>query len=251
MSGPTQVFIVCSPRAHTGKTLVARLIAEFYQSIHRPPACFDLEQIDPALTEFLPLATERAAIGETRGQVALFDRLVVADQKPKIVDLSPHALEKFFTVAYDIGFDHEARERGVSAVVMYVAGEQPLVQTTYGILRDKLPGLIFVPVYNDAVARSPELRKLFPANPNSPTPIEIPQLSSSLRRIIDQRPFSFLEFLKDPPLRMARSTRAEMESFVRRVFRQLHEMELSLLMSQLNQSLEAQLNAAAKRAGGK
>jgi hypothetical protein len=251
MSGPTQVFIVCSPRPHTGKTLVARLIAEFYHSIHRPPVCFDLEQIDPALTEFLPLATERAAIGETRGQVALFDKLVLADERPKIIDLSPHALEKFFTVAYDIGFDHEARAHGVSAVVMYVAGQQPLVQETYRILREKLPSLIFVPVHNDAVARGPELRKQFPANANSPPPIEIPQLSSSLRRIMDQRPFSFVQFLKDPPIRVSRSLREEMDAFVRRVFRQLHEMELSLLMNQLNHSLEAQLKPAPKKTGTK
>lgn len=237
MSGPTNVFIVCSPRPHTGKTLVARLLAEYCYSEQRSPSCFDLDPINPTLSGYLPSDTTRSSLTDTRGQVALFDKLVADDERPKIIDLSPLALEKFFTVAYDIGFAQGARDRGVSTVVMYIADEVPITLTTYNILREKLPAMTFVPVHNDGIARGAALRRLFPANPGGPTTLQIPQLSSAARQIIDQKGFSLVQFVKSPPIRVGRKLREEIETFARRLFRQLREAELALLINQLDHTL--------------
>jgi len=234
MSGSTHVFIVCSPRPRVGKTLVARLIAEFYRVSERPVAGFDLEPFEPAFVEFLPGLVQRISLNDTRGQMALFDRLVMDDDTAKVIDLGHLALEKFFTVASQIGLGHEVRRRGISAMVAYVADQANATLNTYSVLRARFPELGFVPVYNDGIARGIELRRHFPASAGGVAPLGIPQLSPSLRSYVDSRPFSFVDRRRMLP---TDGMREELDGFTKRVFRQLREMELTLLMSNLKSSL--------------
>lgn len=240
MSGSSHVFVVCSARPRVGKTLVARLIADFYRSNARQMTAYDLEPFEPTLIEFLPGIATHISLANTRGQVALFDRLIENDGTAKIIDLGHLALDKFFTIAFDIDFAAEARRRGISAMVMYVADQTTIGLKTYSILRDKLPDFGFVPVYNDAVARGTEFRKQFPARAGGLAPLHIPQMSSSLRTIVDRRPFSFAEVLTRPPEDLYPNQREELDAFVKRVFRELRECELTLLMNNLNSSLARQ-----------
>ena len=108
MSRPTHVCIIASPRPRTGRTTLARALTEFYR-LDGPVTAFDLDAMDAALEQFLPECTVRADIGETQSQVALFDQLIVADETPKVVDVSAHAFEPFFNVMAEIDFAGEAR----------------------------------------------------------------------------------------------------------------------------------------------
>jgi hypothetical protein len=245
MSGSTHVFIVCSPRPRTGKTLLARLTAEFYlsnakavgQSEAKPVVGYDLSPYEPGLSEFIPTISTQSSLEDTRGQIALFDELIVDDDKTKVIDLSHMVLEKFFTIAYDIGFAEEARERGISAVVAYVADPSPISVRTYAILREKFPALKFLPVFNESVSRGLEIRRRFRTTAEIPLPLNVPQMSSALRAQVDHRPFSFREFRAAPPTFTADHLRDETATFMNRVFRQLRETELSLLMHKLSNSL--------------
>ena len=245
MSGSSNVFIICSPRPRTGKTLLARLVAEFYQSNARPigqtegkPIVgYDLSPYEPGLSAFLPGITTQSSLEDTRGQIALFDQLVLDDDKTKVVDLSHMVLEKFFTLAYDIGFDEEAQARGISAVVLYIADHSPIAVQTYAILREKFPLLTFMPVFNDAVVRGSEIRRQFQPTAGAPVPLHVPQMSSNLRIQVDRRPFSFREFRATPPTFTPEHLQEEMANFMKRVFRQLREAELSQLMFKLTSRL--------------
>ena len=237
MAGPAHVFIVCSPRARVGKTLVARLICEFYRASGRPVEAFDLEPFEPGLSEFLPRLATRVSLANTRGEMALFDRLVADDDAGKVVDLGHLALEKFFSVAADIDLATETRRRGISTLVMYIADQTTTTLNTYRILRERFPALVFVPVYNDAFARGPELRRLFPAPAGGFVPLLVPQLSTALRSVIDRRPFSFESARRKPPPQLTPPLREELDAFVKRMFRELREVELALLMDRLKTSL--------------
>ena len=245
MSGSSHVFIIVSPRPRTGKTLLARLVAEYYQSNARaigqtearPIVGYDLSPYEPGLSAFLPNITTQSTLEDTRGQIALFDQLVLDDDKTKVVDLSHMVLEKFFTLAYDIGFAEEAAARGMSAVVMYIADHSPIAVDTYRILRERFPALTFMPVFNDAIVRGPDIRRQFQPSAGAPVPLQIPQLSSTLRVQVDRRPFSFREFRATPPTFTPEHQREEMANFLKRVFRQLREAELANLMFKLTSSL--------------
>ena len=95
MDPRTPVFIVCSPLPHVGKTLIARLLAEYLQADERPFAVFDVNPDDFALAQQLPDHTTIAHIDDTKGQMALFDQLIIADVTSKVIDVSYRMFDHF------------------------------------------------------------------------------------------------------------------------------------------------------------
>ena len=83
MARRTPVFIACSPRPRVGKTLLARLLTEFYRAEGRPVAAFDVNPNEFMLVDYLPRYTAVASIGDTLGQMALFDELITPDEPPR------------------------------------------------------------------------------------------------------------------------------------------------------------------------
>ena len=90
----TPLYVICSPCRRVGKTLVSRLVAEFYVVNDRPVAAFDLADEGPQLADYLPGITTIADIGDTRGQMAFFDRLIADDVGARIVDLSHRVFKR-------------------------------------------------------------------------------------------------------------------------------------------------------------
>ena len=117
----TPVYIVCSPRPLVGKTLLARLLAEFLLLKDGSVSAFDINLKEPSLLEYLPRLTETADIMDTFGKMQLMDRLIVHDGVPKVVDLGFHAFDEFFKMTHQIGFLKEAVRREVAPIVLFVA----------------------------------------------------------------------------------------------------------------------------------
>ena len=239
MSRPTHVYIVASPRPRTGKTLLARTLIEFFRTDGRPVGAFDLDTLDGTLARFLPSFTVRADITDTRGQVALFDELIIANEKPKVVDVSAHAYEPFFKVIEQIGFATEAPLQSVDPVILFATGADAQSAKAYARLRERFPGFTLTPVYNDGIVRGASLRNDFPTTSATALPLRLPMLSPSLRAIIDAPPFSFSEFRRSPPTDMRDLLRDELNSWLKRVYLQFREMELRLLLSNLRGSLKS------------
>lgn len=237
MSRPTHVYIVVSPRPRVGKTLMARVFTEFYRSEARPVAAFDLDANDTALTEFLPGFAVGAQIADTRGQMALFDRLIVADEKPKVLDIGTSSFEPFVRVMTEIDFVPEARRRSVEPVFMFVASPDERAIKAYGELSRRFPDLAVVPIFNDGVARIAQVRDKYPAQGGVAMPIRVPAFSPTLRHIVDTRPFSFSAFRRGVSGDVPRMLEGELTSWIKRVFLQFRELELRLLLDRLRLSL--------------
>ena len=120
MSFRNSITIVASPRPRVGKTLLARLLADFHSQEGRTVAAFDLNSGEHTLAQFLPDASSRQTIADINGQMALFDRLVADDDATKVVDLGHESFKSFFAVAQQIGFVEEARRRGIATAILFV-----------------------------------------------------------------------------------------------------------------------------------
>ena len=237
MSRPTHVYIVASPRPRSGRTLLARALAEFFRSDGRPVGAFDLDTMDAPLAGFLPDFTLHADITDTRGQVALFDELIIDDEKPKVVDVSAHDYEAFFKVMEQTGFAIVAPRQSVDPIILFCANAEPQSAKAFARLRTRFPAATLVPVYNDGIVRGFNLRNDFPATSETALPLRIPAMSPSLRAIVETKPFSFTEFRRRPPDGISELLASELGSWVRRVYLQIREMELRLLLSNLRGSL--------------
>ena len=121
----TPLYVVCSPCRCVGKTLVSRLLTEFYIVNDRPVAAFDLADEGPQLADYLPKVTTIIDISDTRGQMALFDRLIAEKDSPAVIDVSYRTFKQFFTIVQEINFFEEARRRFIEPLILFIIDTDP------------------------------------------------------------------------------------------------------------------------------
>ena len=241
--GPAPIYVVCSPSRRVGKTLVARCLTEYHVADGRSVAAYDLSDGSPQLTDYLPHHAATADIADIRGQMALFDGLIADDEMPKVIDVGHRAFWRFFAVVHRIGFFDEARRRGIEPVILFVIDADPKTEKACTLLRCSFPDLSLMPVRNLAVMQG--RREAFPSagdasRPDASmddasalaAPLEIAELPSPLRSLVDRPGFSFADFPQRMPGRMSVSARDELLGFIRRIHTQLREIELGLVTEQ-------------------
>lgn len=235
MSFRTSVTIVASPRPRVGKTLLARLLTDFHWHEGRPAAAFDLNAGDNTLQQFLPEHTAVAAIGDIRGQMALFDALVAGDDRPKIVDLGAHQFEAFFALAEHIGFAEEARARGIAPAVLFVLTPDRTSIEAYRALRRRFPHMRLAPVHNDMFGPAPH-RDLY-ALSESEAVVRLPMLAPALRKYIDAPPFSFADEQMANATGIPIEVHIELQRWLRRIYLEFRELDIRILLTDLKSSI--------------
>ena len=149
MSFRSSITIVASPRPRVGKTLLARLLADFHLHEGRSVAAFDLNVGERTLVQFLPEKTTIATIRDINGQMALFDRLIADEDTSKVIDLGHESFESFFSVAHQIGFVEEARGRSVAVAILFTVTPDQTSVEAYRGLRDRFAQAMLEPVQNE------------------------------------------------------------------------------------------------------
>lgn len=231
MARRSPVQIVCSPRPRVGRTLVARVLADFHIVNDRDPAVFDLNRNENLLAALLPRHAVIADLSDTRGQMALFDGLIAEDGRPHILDLGSEAFDPFFTVARQIGFFQEARRRGLDPMLLFVADPHPRSAQIYDHLHRAFPQTLIVPVHNEANAgaymdRFPPLA--------AERAIVIPRLNPVIKGVTDKPHFSFAAFMRRPA-----QTRTELHAWTEKVFVAFRELELRGMLRDLESALRS------------
>jgi hypothetical protein len=224
----TPIFIVASPRPRVGKTLLARALIEYTYAQGRPVSAFDVNPDNFALLERLPAYTAAASIHDTRGEMALFDQLVMSDLVPKVVDLGHAQFDHFFAVMQAINFCVETRRRAIVPMVLFVADPDQRARQGYAMLCDRFPDLPIIPVLNEAVPMVDRYRGNFPEAPRGGAPVGVPALTPVLRGVIDRPSFSFAAYLSKTPDRTS-----ELYEWMRRVFLVFRELAVRLLLGEL------------------
>lgn len=233
MQRRTPIFIVCSPRPRVGKTLLARVLAEFFRADGRPVAAFDVNPDDFPLMDCLPGHTAVASVAHTRDQIALFDRLLEPDLVPKVVDLGHHQFDAFFTVVEQIAFAEEARRRGLVPVALFLADAHRRSQQGYVRLRSRHPRLVLAPAINEALPLMLQLHGDWPRSRLAAgAPLIVPALSPMIRGVVERPSFSFAAFAATG------NTSSEIYSWTRRLFIQFRELELRMTLDDLTPALK-------------
>jgi hypothetical protein len=232
MPARTPLYVVCSPLDRVGKTLLARLLAEFLIGEGRRIEAFDLNDDSPALIDYLPRCTTPATLADTRGQMALFDRLVMSDGIAKLVDIGGTAFAPFFTIVARIGFVPEAARQNIQVVVLFVSGRNLLSAKAYAGLQPRLPGSVLVPVHNEALGGA-VLHHCFPPVPGAALPLRLPLLAPALQRTIADPGFSFAMLREDNRTTVRMRYACELRSWLKRIQLEFRELELNLLLRSL------------------
>jgi hypothetical protein len=230
MTQPAPLYIVTSPRPRMGKTLIARLMIEFFRAGGRPLVGYDLNPREPILASRFPKLVWSVDIADTRGQMELFDRLIADNASTKVIDLGYGPFDQFFAVMGEIGFLQEARRRSIEPIVLFVTDPAAATVRSYAELRRQLAAT-FVPVHNESVSLM-FAKEDFPATRADCDMIRIPRLSPIVRGVIDRPSFSFASYLTEQP-----GGPTEIHQWVGQIFTEFRELELRLLMGRLSSSL--------------
>jgi hypothetical protein len=234
----TPLYVICSPQRGVGKTLLARLLAEFYLIDGRPVAAFDLADEGPQLADYLPHSTTIADISDAPGQMALFDQIVADRQATKIIDLSHRTFKDFFTIAEKIGFFAEARRHGIEPLILFMIDPGPKSAKAYTILRRWFAEASLLPVRNQMVAKGIPYCAAFPNESAVSVSLEMPMLGASLKTLVDQQSFSFAQFWRTTPVSLPARLDDELRAWIKRIFLQFREIELWLMCEDILSSLK-------------
>jgi len=228
----TPLYIVASQHPRVGKTLIARLLIEFFRASGRAALVgYDLDPREPALAPYFPNLVWTVDIADTSGQMSLFDRLVSDNWRTTVIDLGYGLFERFFNVMAEIGFEQEARRQGIEPIVLFITDSAPATANSYAELRRRLPQTTFVPVHNEAASFMFVPANFPPTRPECGV-IRVPRLSPIVRGVIDRPGFSFGTYMANQP-----GGPTEVHSWIGGIFTQFRELELGFLMGTLSASL--------------
>lgn len=231
MPQQTPLYIVASQHPRVGKTLIARLLIEFFRLSGRALAGYDLNPCEPTLAGHFPNLVWPLDIVDTRGQMALFDRLICDNWRTTVIDLGYGLFHQFFDVMAEIGFEQEARRCLIEPIVLFVTDSAPTTARSYADLRRRLPNTTFVPVHNEAMSFM-FMQQDFPPSRPECSLIRIPRLSPIVRGVIDRPGFSFGTYMASQP-----GGPTEVHTWIGNIFAEFRELELRLLIGELESSL--------------
>ena len=236
MSFRNSVTIVASPRPRVGKTLLARLLTDFHLQEGRAVAAFDLNAGEGTLAQFLPEHVTRSAIGDLKGQMALFDRLIADDGTTKIVDLGHASFESFFTLAHQFGFAEEARSRGIAPAVLYLLTPDRTSVEAYRRLCGQLSEPTLVPVHNEILGTA-QYRDKYGLMGSATAVVRLPLLAPGVRKYVETPPCSFADSQLAAARDMPIGANIELQRWLRRIYLEFREIDLRILLTDLKSSI--------------
>jgi hypothetical protein len=234
MGRPTLVFIVCSPHARVGVSTSARLLTEYYLSHNERVDGFDTDPHEPQYAALFPQIVHVVDVADIKGQISLFDRLLVNDGTPKIVDVWHRSFEGFFDTIGEIGFVEEARRRGVEPIVLFHADATEAAMAHAQALHAAWSDLTMMVVHNEAAAPlHPYAREVLARYP-ARGKFVIPPLDGPIVSALHDPQLSLARFLASPPAHMSIVVRAALKAWLMPIFTQFQSFELRLELESSN-----------------
>lgn len=225
------VFIVCSPHQRSGVTTTATLLAEYFAWRGVDAECFDTDPYQSGFAKRFPQQTQVTDITTIQGQISLFDKLLVFNERPRIVDVWNRSFQKFFTILQETGFVAEARRLSIELVLIYCADELPASLVTAKQLAILWPNMTTIVAANEGAAEINEDMGAFLSRFPAQLSLHIRPLDPQVTRAINKDTFSYANFIKDPPLDMSIIVRSALRKWLVHVFTQLQRFELRNVMS--------------------
>src|SRR5262245_6053000 len=193
--------IVASLHARTGKTLLARVLAEYFILSGRRPVLFDTDTAECRLCASFPHDTLVVDPNQVPDQMTLFDTMALTTPEARVVDVTHQSFRKVFKVMQDIDFIAEARALQVEPAIFYIADRHADSYAEALQLRGRFAGVPFVAVDNpylgqpSDVIRKSDAYQSFLAHELRLT---MPPLEPAAAHALTDPEFSLSDFMRQP-----------------------------------------------------
>jgi hypothetical protein len=230
MKNRTFIYIIFSPRGRVGKTMTARLLADYFLLTGRSFVGFDT---DPRESEFAWRFPDQAIVADlstVRGCMTLIDPLLVNDDVPKVVDLWHRSTDDFFNLLEDTQFLAEARRVSVQPIMFFLTDPSERTAMIAASLAKLYPDITMIGVNNEGAAPLGETAlDLLASYPTSRT-FKIDALDPTLRQAIEPQSFSLSRFMSAPPADMSIVVRSGLKAWLGPILSQYGSFELSMIL---------------------
>lgn len=231
-----RLVIVCSDEGRNGKTLLARLYADYLAIVGGEPVVLDLDAPKGGVARFYPDSAEIVDINSTRGQISLFDTILAAPDHDYVIDLPDRDLNRFFEVYDEIGFAEEARAAGLESLTAFIVDKKmSSLHTGRELLRAGRTDR-FTAVYNrwlGDMRGNPQADLVYRQFADGDE-LALPELDRSVFLTIEEPPFSFREFWTGDARHVPAVTHGKLSAFLDQVYGQLRNQQLRLDLLDLN-----------------
>jgi hypothetical protein len=236
--GSSKIYIVCSNQTRNGKTILARLYADYLTMIGRDFVIFDAESPYGDISRWYPLEAELVDLSRTQGQIKLFDSILSSEPRDYIIDLPARYLNSFFKIISDIRFVEEAAQAGFDCILLFIVDRTAESVTAARELLDSWQEELFVLVRNEAVGNVLENVRVAAdyAALNPGAEIVLPALTPDALEYIERESFTFHNFLKKDSSYIPPEERAEIVDFIEHVFARIRAHQLQLDMAELKKA---------------
>jgi hypothetical protein len=232
---PSLATIVASLHGRTGKTLLARVLADYFALAGNGLLLFDTNTTEQTLRGWFPYDTIVADLTDTRDQMILFDTLASHSPASRVVDVSHYAFRRFFKVMEDCRFGAEARTRNIEPIIFYIADRNADAYEEGQVLRDRFADCAFVLVQNAFVGPVKEQTRrsaAYRAFETHDLAMTIPSLDGTIADQIDDPQISLGDIINRPLSRAANEHAAgltyeeqsEVRRWLLRLFRDIHRV---------------------------
>jgi hypothetical protein len=219
----SHVYIVCSDQARNGKSLFARLYADCL-SLTGPDQVriFDTDFPNGGLAQFFPYHSEIIDLSRTIDQVRLFDTIIGEPNFHYVIDLQSELLTKFFKIFSDIRFDEGAMEAGIGVAVFFIVDRSMSSISAAEKVRAQLTCSEFIMVRNDAIGtllHLPSAAEKY-LRIDKDRDLVLPRLSPNTLAFIEQRGFTFTDFIAGEMAPPPDAVRLELWKFLETIYNQ-------------------------------
>lgn len=244
MPGKNFAIIVASMRARTGKTLLARLIADYFLLAGRRIEIFDTDAVEKSLTAAFPEKSAVIDLERTVDQMKLFDTLAAPMPESQVIDLTHRSFQKFFKLMRDSDYVSEAKARGIEPVIFYIPDRDVETYEQGRAIRDFFHDAAFVLTENaflGEIQKEARRSQSYLAFRNHRPTLAMPQLDPFFAGVVMDPQFSLSEFMRrskatdpnasllPPPGQqslayLSRETRSAVTAWLKQVFGKLEDV---------------------------
>ncbi len=210
------VYITASDQHRNGKTMLARLLADYLMLDGRDPFMIDTDAPDGPLRNFFPGRTALADFAQMQGQMKLFDTILASPGRDYVVDLPARHTEGFFKAASELDFFAETKKAGFRIFLFYMVDRSaPSLKAAHA--HEHLAGIdLFVPVINEHIGSN---------WPRQDGALFIPALPQALAFAISDKRFSLRSFMLGEAQGLTEDLQSTLRSFMFDVLSNLSNLE--------------------------
>jgi hypothetical protein len=195
-------YIIASLHGRSGKTLLARLFADYAILSGQHPEIFDTDAAEQKLAACFPTRAVVIDLDRVTDQMKLFDTLTAPAAVPRVVDVTHRGFRKFFKLMQEIGYAAEARAREIEPVIVYIPDREAESYEEGRFLRDHFRDCYFIVAENALLGKpdrhlqqSDHYKSLMAHDLN----LYMPVLDQMFAGVIDDPKLSLSEFMSETP----------------------------------------------------